>query len=320
MKNFTLTKRPIDLAGHPYPRTHYLHTRYRINGLVERYLSLEILSDRLADLPTQFENPHQRPWEPINWQAIHPTQIIGVDPELFLSVIAGAAEIEAPIKDYAKESWGYLQSAHPPMARFMGGVLATDGSTVEVGLWEKEERQHGPAFRKIYQQLTDEKLKPKPNSVEGYHSSGNLREDVYKHALSRLTNEWSATAIYLWLMAHSTGELQQAIAQPMQDEVNHLAKMWGISYWAFGDSYLARLRGSAKNLIDLFKHHQGERTNSNDMLQVSYALHAVELTFTFLRVMVQLHRWHRTLSPAYLEKLFGLPPQRSLRETIVDFR
>ena len=47
MKNSTLAKRPIDLAGYPYPRTHYLHTRYRINGLVERYLSLEILSDRL---------------------------------------------------------------------------------------------------------------------------------------------------------------------------------------------------------------------------------------------------------------------------------
>jgi hypothetical protein len=37
---------------------------------------------------------------------------------------------ETPIRDYAKESWGYLQSAHPAMARFMDGTLATDGSTV----------------------------------------------------------------------------------------------------------------------------------------------------------------------------------------------
>ncbi|MBW4574365.1 MAG: hypothetical protein KME08_03685 [Aphanothece sp. CMT-3BRIN-NPC111] len=313
MKISMLAKRPVDLAGYRYSRQHYLQTRCRINYLVERYLSIDILSARLADLPTQFENPHQRPWEPIDWQAITPEQIIGVDPALFISVIAGAAEIETPIRAYARESWGYLQSAHPPMARFMGGIFTTDGSPLEVGLWEKEERQHGPAFRKIYQQLTGEKLQPKPNSVEGYQASENLREDVYKHAISRMTTEWGATSVYLWLMAHSTGALQQAIAQPMQDEVNHLAKMWGISYWAFGDSYITRLRGTSKNLISLFKHHQGERTHSNDMLQLTYALHAVELTFTFVRVMVQLHRWNQTLLPGDLEQLFG-QPQRDIRD------
>jgi len=310
MKNSARISYPIDLAGYQYPHPHYLQTRARINRLIKRYFSIEILSDRLADLPRQFETPHQRIWEPINWQAINRNQIIGIDPELFLKVLAGAAEVEAPIRAYAKESWDYLQAIHPQMARFMGGQFARDGKTIEVGIWEKEERQHCPTFAKIYQQLTGEKIKPKPNSVQGYHSTGNLRQDVYKHALSRIATEWSATSVYLWLMAHSTGELQQAIAQPLQDEVNHLAKFWGFTRWAFADSYLSRLKGTTKNLVGLLKHHKGERTHGDDVFQLENTVHAVELAFTFARVMVKLRRWNYTLKPRYLESLFGASPKR----------
>jgi hypothetical protein len=295
----------IDLAGCQYNKPNYFQTRQRINYLVNRYLSLGILYSRLNDLPTQFKTPQQRPWEPINWQTITVEQIIGASPDLFINVIASAAEVEAPIRDYAQESWDYLQAAHPEMARFVGGRCTPDGVMQEVGVWEKEERQHRPVFSKIYQQLTGEKLQPKPNSVAGFKSSGNLWLDIYNHSLSRITTEWSATSVYLWLMAHSTGELQQAIAQPLQDEVNHLAKFWGISYWAFGDSFQTRLQGTAKNLIGLFKHNQGERTHSNDILQLSYALPSVELAFTFTRVMLQLYQWHKTLNSSYLEYLFG---------------
>jgi hypothetical protein len=294
-----------DLAGDRRQHSYYFQTRRRVNILIERYLSVDILSDRLQDLAIQFENPHQRPWEPINWQAIHLSQIVDIEPSLFLSVLASAAEIETPIREYARESWSYLQSAHPPIARFMGGLIKEDGSIVEVGIWEKEERQHAPAFRKIYQQLTAEKLQVKANSVADYQSSNNLKEDIYKHAISRISTEWSAVSVYLWLMAHFTGALQQAIAQPLQDEVNHLAKMWGISYWAFGDSYLRRFHKSIRSLTSLLKHHQGERTESQNILQLNYAVHSVEIAFTLLRVMVQLHRWHRTLNRLDLEVLFG---------------
>ena len=312
MEKSRITKQTIDLAGYQYQEPHYLQTRSRINSLVERYLSIDILQNCLVDLPRQFEKPHQRPWQPIDWQAINPNQIIGVEPALFTAAIANAVEIETPIRAYAKESWDYLQATHPQMAKFVGGTFAADGTVLEVGLWEKEERQHRPAFSKIYQELTGEKLNPQSNSVQGYESSGNIREDVYKHALSRITTEWGATSVYLWLMAHSTGALQQAIAQPLQDEINHLAKFWGISRWAFGDSYLTRLRGTTKNLMSLLQHHQGERTHTKELLQLGYALCAVELVFTFARLMVQLRRWNQTLSDEDLVKLFGLPPQERL--------
>jgi hypothetical protein len=81
--------------------------------------------------------------------------------------------------------------------------------------------------------------------------------------------------------------------------------MWGISYWAFGDNYFQRFRKSIKSLTSLLKHHQNERTQSQDVLQFNYAIHSIEITFTLLRVMVQLHRWHRTLKAKDLEQLFG---------------
>ena len=109
-------------------------------------------------------------------------------------------------------------------------------------------------------------------------------------------------------MAHSTGELQQAIAQPLQDEVNHLAKFWGIGIWAFGDSYKTRLQTMTQTLIDLFKHNQNERTHSADVLGFTNALFAVELVFTFARVMTRLNSWHQSLNPAYLQNLFGQTP------------
>ena len=300
-------KQATDLAGRLHLHPHYIQTRTRINLLVERFLALGILHARLRDLPAQFRDPQPRPWESIDWQEINQNQIVGVSPEVFLLVIAGAMEIEAPIRDYSKESWGYLEKVHPQLARFMGGTFGESGSIAELGVWEKEERQHCPTFAKIYLQLTEVKLTPKPNTVKGYQSSGNPREDVYRHGLNRIATEWSATSIYLWLMSHSTGALQQAISEPMQDEINHLAKFWGIGRWAFPEPYIKRLTKTTQQLTSLVKHNQQERTQNN-VVQGQYILYAVELTYTFARIMRQLRRWSADLTPIYLEQLFGPPP------------
>ncbi|MEB3233251.1 MAG: hypothetical protein VKJ64_19750 [Leptolyngbyaceae bacterium] len=297
-----------DLAGYCGDRPTYLQTRARINYLVDHYLSLDTLSHRLTDLPSQFATPHQRPWQRIEWRQIHPDQIVGIDPTLFTQVVASAVEIEAPIKGYANESWHYLQQSHPQAARFMGGVWNAEGQRLEVGIWEKEERQHAPAFGKIYQTLTGTKLKPVPNSVQGYCSTGNPRADLYRHIVGRIATEWAATSTYLWLMAHSTGALQMAIAQPLQDEVNHLAKFWGMTYWGFQDFIPLRILRNTQALIHLTRHHQGERSNGQDLLRLRHAKYMVELGFTFTRVMSQLCRWHGHLRQDALAELFGPQP------------
>jgi hypothetical protein len=297
-----------DLAGYCPKNPSYLQTRARVNRLIDRYLTIAILSDRLSDLPYQFIMPCTRPWEPINWQRISANQVIGIDPALFAMMIAGATEIEAPIREYSQESWNYLKAVHPQMAFFVGGDWDQTGAVKTMGVWEKEERQHAPAFRKIYQQLTGEKLQPKPNSVAGYQPNGDPWNAVYHHTLSRITTEWSAAAVYLWLMAHSTGELQQAIAQPLQDEVNHLAKFWGFNRWAFAESFFTQMKGSTHNLVNLLKHHQGERTHSEDLTGTEQLNHAIELTFTLMRVMVRLRAWNKELSPSFLTYLFGISP------------
>jgi hypothetical protein len=198
-----------DLAGFCPTAPSYLQTRQRINYLVNRYLSIHILSDRLTELPSQFTCPQTRPWERIHWQAIQPEQIIGIAPTIFLQLLAGAAEIETPIRAYSQESWNYTRQFHPQMAFFMGGDYDAEGALRAIGIWEKEERQHAPAFSKMYQQLTGEKLQPKTNSVTGFQPTDDPWNDMRIHLMMRISSEWGAISTYLWLMTHSTRPLQK---------------------------------------------------------------------------------------------------------------
>ncbi|NJN73444.1 MAG: hypothetical protein HC799_11875 [Limnothrix sp. RL_2_0] len=298
----------VDLAGICVKNSNYLQTRRRINHLIDRYLSLEILVGNLIALPVQFNHPHQRPWEPIHWGEITLDQIVGVEPEIFLSLVANATEIEAPIQDYAAESMAYLAEIHSEMALFIGGAPATETRKRTISVWEKEERQHAPVFKKIYQKLVGEYPTITPNTVTGYQSSGDRLTDLHHHLHSRISTEWSATSIYLWLMAHATGELQKAIAQPLQDEVNHLAKFWGFSCWAFGDSYFNQVKFSTKNLVKLARYHSAERTDADHLLESITSFeelpHVIELGFTFMRVMVRMGTFNQELSPSFLSYLF----------------
>lgn len=193
-----------DLAGQIYLNPHYFQSQRRIKSLVDCYLCFEKLNNRLQDLSIQFEDPQPRPWKLIDWQTIHKDQIIGIDLDVFLSIIVGAIDTEAPIRGYTQTSRQYLEKLHPKLARFVGGTVDEDGNLLELGLWEKEERQHTPTLLKIYQQLTDKKIAPTPHNVREYKPSDNPYTDLYRHGLHRIATEYGATCLYLWLMAHTT--------------------------------------------------------------------------------------------------------------------
>jgi hypothetical protein len=304
----------IDLAGYCPEVPTYLQMRARINHLINTYLSIDTLSENLSDLPAQFKNPRMRPWSgSIDWRSIGPDQIIGVDPQLFALILSGATEIESPIREYSQETWQYLQNLHPEMAQFIGGTLKADGSIQSLGVWEKEERQHAPLFGKIYHQLTGDKLQPKSNSVQVVPSTDQSWAQIQEHLVGRISTEWGATAVYLWLVAHSNGALQEAIAQPLQDEINHLAKFWGFSRWAFGSTYGGQVKGSARNLLSLVQHHRRERTHSDDLVNSKRSMeelsNAIELTFSLMRVMVRIRAWDQELSNSFLKHLFGEVPK-----------
>ncbi len=222
-----------DLAGEVCFRPNFFQTKARINYLIDQYLSLEELGDRLEDLSQQFENPQPRQWATINWQNINPEQVIGLELNVFLSIIKGALETEAPIRDYTQASRQYLEPIHPSMAKFVGGKIDKDGKIIELGLWEKEERQHTPALAKIYQQLTNQKIIPQLRTAKSYQAWENPYQDLYKHGLHRVATEYSAACLYLWLMSHTTGVIQQILAELLQDEINHLAKFWGMGMWLY---------------------------------------------------------------------------------------
>jgi hypothetical protein len=297
-----------DLAGQTYTNPNYWQIQHRLRSLIDNYVAAEKLQERLQDLPTQFTNPQPRPWKPIDWQAINRNQIIGIEPEIFLSVLIGAMDTEAPIRGYTQTSRQYLEKLHPQMARFVGGTVNEDGELQEIGLWEKEERQHTPALMKIYTQLTGEKITPKHRTVRGYLPTDDPQEDLYGHGLHRVATEYGATCLYLWLMAHTTGVLQHVLEELTKDEINHMTKFWGFGVWLFPDTGLIRITKTLiKTRAQTYERNNLMRTLRRMMNTLNWntwtPTNKTTLIFTFTHTMHHLWKWHKTLTPEYLQNL-----------------
>lgn len=288
----------------------------QLQELLNHYFSADLLADRLQDLPQQFRQPQPRPWQPIDWQGITLDQIEGIQPAVFLAILRGAIDTEAPIRDYTQTSRRYLEPIDPRMAQFVGGVVAPDGRVLEPGLWEKEERQHTPALIRVYSQLSQEKIIPRPHSVRPYQLTPAPRPALYRHGLHRVATEYGAACLYLWLMAHTRGPLRTLLAELVLDEINHMAKFWGFGTWAYPDSSLPRVGWA------LLQTMQGRITYRRDRSSLMGTLHRMtsvlswsawsasnrySFALTCLQALGLLSRWHQTLTPAYLQALLGRP-------------
>lgn len=219
----------------------FVQRKQQLKELLNHYFFTAHLNDRLQDLPHQFDYPQPRPWKPINWQAIALDQIVGIEPQVFLAILRGAIDTEAPIRGYTQTSRQYLEFLDPRMARFVGGVVSADDILLEPGLWEKEERQHTPALLRVYTQLTHQKVIPQPHAVRPYQPEEDPVNALYRHGLHRVATEYGAACLYLWLMAHTTGALQAVLEELVLDEINHMAKFWGFGVWAYPNSSLPRI-------------------------------------------------------------------------------
>ncbi len=305
--SFGYTKQRL---GQPYLQ----QMRQRIGLLVEQYLSEEVLCDRIQDLPQQFQNPQPRRWGRLDWQGIDPVQIIGVDPLVFIAILAGSIDTELPIRGYTQTSRQYL-AAYPSMAKFVGGTVDRDGHLIEPGLWEKEERQHAPALQRLYTQLTGLKMRPIPHEPRAYKPTGNKHRDLYIHGLHRVATEYGATCLYLWLMAHSTGPLQAVLAELLRDEINHMTKFWGFGLWAYPNATTLTV---VKTLVTaavgkLFRRHHSGGSLIHTLRRMAQVLHwsawswGNKLTFawTFVAVLARLRRWSNSQTPEALETLLG---------------
>ncbi|MBW4695301.1 MAG: ferritin-like domain-containing protein [Lyngbya sp. HA4199-MV5] len=296
-------------SSHP----HYVQLQRQLRSLIDRHLSTEHLHDRLQDLPVQFANPQARPWQPIDWHAIEREQVVGIDLDVFLAILIGAIDTEAPIRQYTQTSRQYLEALHPQLARFVGGTIAADGSLLEPGLWEKEERQHTPALLKIYAQLTGEKITPTPHEARPYQPSTNPRMDLYRHGLHRVATEYGATCLYLWLMAHTTGALRNVLEELVRDEVNHMTKFLGFGLWAYPESSPLQL---CRTLLRTTKQPTYSRDRSSligTLHRMTGVLHWQDWTwtnratfaYTCAYILQRLWGWSNRLTPGCLEGLFG---------------
>lgn len=290
----------------------------RLNILVQTYLSVDILNDRLRDLPQQFERPQPRPWQPLDWDHINPCQIRGIDPLIFLAIIAGSIDTEAPIRGYTQASRQYLDPLYPQMARFVGGIIDDEGDLIEPGLWEKEERQHSPALQRLYTQLSGLKLLTMPHDPRPYEPTGNPEQDLFEHGLHRVATEYGATCLYLWLMAHSIGPLHRVLAELLIDEINHMTKFWGFGRWAYPQTSILTVFNTLW-CKSLGTEKQKRGSFSHTLKRMMQILHwevwsipnKLTLLWTCIHVLWHLWKWSRSLRSEQLRQWFEQHPQET---------
>jgi len=305
---------PMDLAGAVTLNPDLRTILRRIRHLRSRYVTPTVLRDRLEALPAQLETPQVRSWSPLPWSAVHPDQLTGIDRETFCAVLLGTLNTEAPIRSYTQSSRQYLESLYPAMARYVGGTVDETGTLVEVGLWEREEKRHAPALAKLYTRLSGQSPDIVPHAARPYRSAADPHENLYRHGLHRVATEYGATCLYLWMMAHSTGALQQVLAELLIDEVNHMIRFWGFGLWAYPDSSLLKIAHTLSSAL-LRRMHDGSAQGSllhtvrRMMDELAWeqwsAVNQLTFLYTFDQVIKPLWIWNRSLTPAYLASLFG---------------
>ena len=305
-----------DLAGEVCFCPNFFQTKARINYLIGKYFSCQQLREHLEDLPQQFKNPQPRQWSKIEWQDIKSEQIIGLELDIFLSIIKGALDTKAPLKEYTQTSRKYLEPIHPSMAKFVGGIVGE--GIVELGLWEKEERQHTAALTKIYYLLSKETINPKLRTEKKHFARSNPYQDLYQHGLHRIATEYSVACLYLWLMSHTTGTLQQVLGELLEDEIDRLTKFWGMGMWLYPDgaeqlikyllseihtilpvSYESKRRSSIKFTF--------ERMMSVLNWQSQSVSSKSELIYTVIWILKRMCYWSSQLTPEYLHSCCAYP-------------
>jgi hypothetical protein len=299
-----------------------LHLNYRLtilqrlHGSIADHLSLAKLNHSLAELPAQFDQPTTRPWRKIDWQFINTSQIQGVEVAVFLAVLQGSMDTEAPIRGYTQVSRQYLEELYPAMAIYVGGAVDKQGRLTEPGLWEKEERQHTPALIKIYRQLAGHQPIIDPHSVRPHQSTDSVHDDLFKHGLHRTATEFAAGCLYLWLMAHTTGALHAVLAEIATDEINHATRFWGFGVWAYPEASLLSLTVTlAKTFNGKLAYHPGKSSLLGTIRRMTNVMgwpqwtwqNRASFIWVSLQALWQMTRWSRQLDRQQLNSLFGQP-------------
>ncbi|BAZ16904.1 hypothetical protein NIES4071_87820 [Calothrix sp. NIES-4071] len=161
--------------------------------------------------------------------------------------------------------------------------------------------------------MTGEKITPTLRTVRGYLPTNNPHEDLYRHGLHRVATEYGATClyIYIWMMAHTIGELHDVLEQLAIDEINHMTKFWGFGVWAYPNTSLQRVlsifiktRRQSEVRNNLF------RTLARMMKTLNWRAWTLNNKITLLLVLfytiTRLLKWNNTLTPQYLGELFGM--------------
>jgi hypothetical protein len=288
----------------------------RLHQSLADQLSRDQLNQSLAALPAQFDQPTARPWRKIDWQSIDTSQIQGIEVEVFLAILQGSMDTEAPIRGYTQVSRQYLAQLYPPMATYVGGTINDQGRLTELGLWEKEERQHTPALLKIYRQLAGHPPIIDPHTVRAYQPTADTHHDLFKHGLHRTATEFAAGCLYLWLMAHTTGALHEVLEEIATDEINHATRFWGFGVWAYpAASWWSLTITFAKTANRKLTYNPGKSSLLGTIQRMTNVMgwsqwtwqNRASFIWVSLQSLGQMMNWSRQLDRQQLNHLFGQP-------------
>lgn len=112
-------------------------------------------------------------------------------------------------------------------------------------------------------------------------------------------------------MAHATGTLYTVLEQLAIDEINHMTKFWGFGVWVYPNTSLQRVisifiktRRQCEVRNNLF------RTLTRMMKTLKWEAwtlnNKITLILVFSYTMSRLLKWNNTLTPQYLNELFGI--------------
>ncbi len=251
-----------------------------------------------------------RPWPAASIKDISAADIENMSLEEMIRVMRIAMEIEAPIVQYTVQSGEGFLALLPGLARFMGKSEAQAKYAIENGLswcvspWCSEEDRHGPSFGRMIERLTGMRWTPPIDNPTEVDEASSTMEFAEKHVDSRMATEWSASSVYVMLLAHTKegSALRRFLENVMRDEVKHLAIISAAHVHLYGERPWMRMWRMLKAVASLTSYHAGTRSTASSSFR--NVIGVFETLYTFALTEYHTRKWLRGLPPETLLTIF----------------
>ncbi|TAK15554.1 MAG: hypothetical protein EPO35_07080 [Acidobacteria bacterium] len=251
-------------------------------------------------------NYRARLWQPVTLSQIRAADVVDFTTGEMAMMMHVAMEIEDPIVDYSHQNGEGFRFLLPGLARFMGRNQDEADYARAHGLkwcesaWCAEERRHGAAFAKAIERLTGESpARDNPNQPKAMTSDEDL---ALQHLVSREAAEWSSSATYTAMAAHSTGMLHTLLRNLARDEIKHLCILSAADAYLRGPRPWRRFGQLLRIGAGNYRGQQQRRSHGQRM--GANAITRIEVVVAHLLMEWRIRRWIARVPLAMLRTVF----------------